>query len=97
MWKFNEIINGNTITVVPTWNWEGQSGNKVRISGYNTVVKNLPDDIANQIAMNRLKNLLTNKELSLVSPTKAESGILHCEVLLNGVSLSKYFSDFEQE
>lgn len=101
MWTAQEIISGNSLKVKPTWSWGGATGDTVVITSYSVSSQSLPAEIANTVAVNRLKSLLTNVNgtapiIVLATPTRTENGKIFCDVLLNGVSISTYFPDFKK-
>lgn len=95
-WKVTEILSGNKIKVQPNWKWEDQSGHTVIIIGYAVSLSGLPEEVAETLAKNRLSSTIKDKEVVLKNPTKIEEGVLHCEVYLNDVNISKYFVDFNK-
>jgi endonuclease YncB( thermonuclease family) len=92
LFKVLEIIDGDTIKVSPKWIFEGQEGDIVKIFGYTT-----PPEILQANATLKLRNLLLNKSVELKDARKftPESAALLCMVFLNGVSVAKYFPEFQ--
>jgi hypothetical protein len=95
-WKVTEILSGNKIKVQPNWKWEGQSGHTVLIIGYAVSLSELPTEVAETLAKNRLLSTIKDKEVVLKNPIKIVDDVLHCEVYLNDVNISKYFVDFNK-
>lgn len=93
-WKVIDILSGNSISVTPSWKWNGQEGNKVVINGYLVSLPNLPNTVAEVMAKARLSSTIKDKEISLRNPTIAENGTIYCDVFLNDIDISKYFVDF---
>ena len=89
--KVIEIIDGDTIKVSPTWVFNDRKGDIIKVVGYNT-----PAEASQLFATTRLKNLLYLKEVELKTAQffNPDSHALYCRVFLNGVDVSKYFSDF---
>lgn len=96
IWKVSGILAGNRISVVPDWAWNEKSGHEIVILGYTVSVDNLPDNFAEQLAVNRLNKILLNKDITLKNPREVDAdNNLHCEVYLDDVNICKYFADFK--
>jgi hypothetical protein len=96
-WKVTEVLGGNKIKVLPNWKWKDQSGHTVLIIGYAVSLTDLPQEAAENLAKNRLISTIKDKEIVLKNPIKIDGdGVLHCEVYLNEVDVSKYFVDFNK-
>jgi|ERR1700757_3071936 len=101
MWRVQHIISGNKIRLIPTWNWNGATGSLVELTGYTITPTTIHAQVANLLATNRLNSLLANNvTITLANPTRTYLDgvelVLVCDVLLNGVSVSKYFPDFQK-
>jgi len=96
-WKVIDILSGNHIKISPKWKWAGQSGDKVLVKGYLVSLSGLPAELAEVMAKNRLSSTIKDKEITLRNPTKAENGVLYCDVFYNDINISKYFADFGKE
>lgn len=85
------IIDADTIKVSPNWVFKERKGDTVKVVGYST-----PPESSQIFATTRLKNLLHGKEVELKGAHffNPDSEALFCRVFLNGVDISKYFSDF---
>jgi len=83
------VIDGDTVRVSPGWEWRGESGDIVRVLGYNAPEKGKPgyDAYGRQIA-----RLTLNKQVELRNPIKLSYGRLLCEVWLNGRNIADYFN-----
>lgn len=98
--KVIEVIDGETIKTLPTWNWKNRdgkqlSGETVKIRGYNIGNKN---KTLTGLAKTRLENLLLNKYISLRNPVELPSGDLRqieCMIFLNDVDISTYFPEYQ--
>ena len=99
MFRIQTIIDGNTIRIVPIWNWNGRQGDSVTIKGYGANPSLAPDMKAfvNNVLRQRLTSLLpTGTVIQLKNPTGIDAhGRLICDVLLNGVSVSNYFPEYK--
>lgn len=89
--KVIEIIDADTIKVSPKWMFKEEKGDIIKVSGYRTPPENLQI-----IASSRLKELIYQKEVELKDANffNPNSHALFCRVYLNGVDISKYFTDF---
>jgi len=90
--KVIEIVDSNSIKVEPLWQFNGVSGNLVKI---NSSIKNfqIPDA---DIFKKRLESLLFNQYVNLKNPVDiVEKNKLSCLVFLNGVDISSYFPDIK--
>lgn len=96
--RVSEIIDGQTITVIPRWRWTTPSGivlrgYKVKIKGYN-VLKN---SHSSHYAFDKLQKLLSNKELVLknAEEIEGETNIIACNVFVENVDISNYFPEYK--
>ncbi len=96
MAKFSikEILNGNEIIVTPSWFWEGNTGDRVFISGFHA-----PKQEGNSsFAKSKLETLLSDTSFELKDPKFWEAygkDILVCRIFKNGVDISNYFPEFK--
>ena len=84
------IIDGDTFTISPNWDFKGLAGNHVRPTGYDA-----PELIApgGEAAKEKLSRLIKNKEIELRNPVTISYGRLVCDVLYQGKSLADYFPE----
>jgi len=109
LFKVEEIINGNTIRINPSWKQGNRTGNKVIIRGYSLmfspkITKKFTEEsqikLAKDVATQRLKTLLIDKYVQLklgineTSDCFNEDESIKCRVYLNDVEISFYFPDF---
>jgi len=92
IFKVTKIIDGDTFEVSPNWKLDGQIGNAVRPTGYDTPEKGKPDY---QAAKNKLSNLIHGKEVELKNVIKLTYGRLLCDVYYNGKNLANYFPEYQ--
>lgn len=94
--KLEEIIDGHTLRVSPSWRLGDDTGNMVRIFGYKT-----PSAGQNDLAMSKLKILLTEALFELKDAREARSlegqKMVVCSVYLNGVDIIQYFPEFRSQ
>jgi len=86
------VIDGDTFTVSPNWQFNGQSGDTVRANGYNTPEEGQP---GYQTAKTKLKNLIEGKQVELRNYITLTYGRLLCDVYYNGKNLKDYFREYQ--
>jgi len=86
-----QIIDGDTFTVSPHWTWRGQTGDRVRPTGYDA-----PElgTAAGEAARQRLRQLLLHKQVQLGDAATIDRGRLVCDVYLEGRPLKDYFPSY---
>lgn len=89
-----KIIDGNSFEVLPSWKWKELSGSIVRANGYNAPEESQPGYDA---ALNKLKDLIFNKEVELANPIRVTSEHLLCDVLFENVNLKEHFLEYQQK
>jgi len=85
------IIDGDTFDVTPQWKWNGQTGSRVRPTGYNAPEMGT---YGGQAAKDKLSNLVLGKAVELGSAYKVDRGRLVCDVYYRGRNLADYFSGY---
>ena len=86
------IIDGDTFDVTPQWQWSGQTGSRVRPTGYNAPEM---DTYAGQAAKNKLSSLILFKTVELGTAYKVDRGRLVCDVYYQGRNLADYFPGYQ--
>ncbi len=101
MFKLVEPISGNAIRITPAWNWNGVSGEIVKINGID-IHSTLPDQIKairEEILKQRLVSLFQTFEFKLTNPLRVElfenKNAIKCDILLNGVNIANYFPEYK--
>ena len=86
------VIDGDTFEV-PSWKWDGQSGSRVRPTGYDA-----PElyEQGGQAAKLKLTGLILNQQVELRSAYKVDRGRLVCDVYCRGKYLADYFPEYKQ-
>ena len=85
------VTDGDTFTVIPEWEWNGDSGEFVRANGYNAPEKGDP---GYQEATRRLQELIGDKKVRL-EPITFTYGRLLCDVFINGMNLKDFFPEYQ--
>jgi endonuclease YncB( thermonuclease family) len=89
--KVSSIIDGDTFTVNPGWQWNGQSGSHVRPTGYDAPE---PHESGGQAAKDKLSRLILGQKVELRTAYRVDRGRLVCDVSVNGRNLADYFSEY---
>ncbi len=83
------IIDGDTFEVSPGWQWNGQTGTRVRPTGYDAKELGTYGGLK---AKGKLTSLVLGKGVDLVKAYKVDRGRLVCDVYYKGRNLADYFS-----
>jgi len=86
------VIDGDTFDVSPQWRWNGQSGSRVRPTGYNAPELN---SYEGQAAKDKLSRLILRKQVELRTAHKIDRGRLVCDVYYRGKYLADYFPEYQ--
>ena len=86
------IIDGDTFEVTPRWKWNGDTGTRVRPTGYDATELYT---CGGQAAKNKLSNLILGKEVDLRTAHKIDRGRLVCDVYYQGRNLADYFPEYQ--
>ena len=86
------VIDGDTFDVSPQWQWNGQTGSRVRPTGYDA-----PELQAygGQAAKEKLTRLIRGKNVDLGAAYRIDRGRLVCDVYLGGKNLADYFPQYQ--
>lgn len=86
--QVTRIIDGDTFEVNPNWTWSGESGVRVRPTGYDAAEVGARGGAA---ATSRLSNLILGRSIQLGNAFRVDRGRLVCDVFFNGRNLADYF------
>lgn len=88
----SSVIDGDTFEVSGGWKWNGESGTRVRPTGYDA-----PEIHAygGETAKNQLARLILGKQVELRSAYRVDRGRLVCDVYYNGRYLADYFPAYK--
>jgi len=86
------VIDGDTFDVSPDWKWNGQTGSRVRPTGYDAPELHA---VGGQAAKDKLSGLILGKKVVLGTAHTIDRGRLVCDVFFNGRNLADYFPDFK--
>jgi len=88
----DNVIDGDTFTVKGGWKWNGQTGEAVRPTGYDTPEKGQSGyDTVTQ----KLSNLILGKRVQLDKVVNLDHGRLVCDVYFNEKNLADYFPEYQ--
>lgn len=88
----SNVIDRDTFEVSPQWQWGGQSGSRVRPTGYDAPELN---EYGGQAAKDKLSRLILWKTVDLRTARRIDRGRLVCDVFLNGRNLADYFPEHQ--
>jgi len=80
-----KVTDGDTFEVNPNWEWEGKSGNIVRIANVDAPEIGTP---GGQTAKEKLERLIGGKSVELKNAVTMSYGRLVCDVYLNGRNIA---------
>lgn len=86
------IIDGDTFEVSPQWKWNGQTGSRVRPTGYNA-----PELHARggQAAKEKLAKLIQGEQVDLRAAHRVDRGRLVCDVYFRNRDLADHFPAYQ--
>ncbi len=90
--KVSSIIDGDTFEVTPQGKWNGQTGSRVRPTGFDA--PELPG-LSGYAAKERLVHLILGKQIELGTAYKVDRGRVVCDVYFNGKNLADYFPGYQ--
>ena len=86
------IIDGDTFEVSPRWKWNGETGTRVRPTGYDAPELHA---YGGQAAKDKLSRLVLREEVDLRTAYKVDRGRLVCDVYFRGNNLADYFPEYQ--
>jgi endonuclease YncB( thermonuclease family) len=86
------IIDGDTFEVSPQWKWNGETGKRVRPTGYNAPELHA---FGGQAAKDKLSRLIYGEQVELRTAHKVDRGRLVCDVYYKGRYLAEYFPEYQ--
>jgi len=84
----NMIVDGDTFDIAGGWSWSGQTGTRIRPTGYDAPEVGTPGAA---FATHRLRGLILGKTITLRNPVRVDRGRLVADVFLNGTNIASYF------
>ena len=86
------VVDGDTFDVSPDWNWKGQTGSRVRPTGYDAPELHSP---GGQVAKDKLFRLVLRRRVELSTAYRVDRGRLVCDVHFQGRNLATFFSEYQ--
>lgn len=86
-----QIIDGDTFQVSPGWEWNGQSGDRVRPAGYDAPEMH---QYGGQAAKDKLARLILGRMVELRNPHTVDRGRLVCDVFIGGRNLADFYPSY---
>jgi len=90
--RVTNIIDGDTFDVNPSWEWNGQTGSRVRPTGYDAPELS---EYGGQAAKEKLSNLTLGQSVELRKAYRVDRGRLVCDVYFRGKNLAEYFPEYQ--
>jgi endonuclease YncB( thermonuclease family) len=91
VFKVTEIIDGDTFDVSPQWQWSGQTGTRVRPTGYDAPELHT---IGGLTAKDKLYRLINGQQVEIRTAYKIDRGRLVCDVFFGNRNLADFFPDY---
>lgn len=88
----SSIIDGDTFEVSPQWKWNGQTGSRVRPTGYDAPELHAREG---QAAKEELARLISGKKIDLRTAHRVDRGRLVCDVYFRNKYLADYFPAYQ--
>lgn len=88
----NSIIDGDTFAVSGGWKWNGETGTRVRPTGYDASELHA---YGGQVAKDKLRRLIMGKQVELGTAYRVDRGRLVCDVYYRGKNLADYFLEYQ--
>ena len=86
------VIDGDTFDV-SQWQWKGQTGSRVRPTGYDAPELH---EFGGQEAKEKLARLILNKQVELGSAQTVDRGRVVCDAYYQGKYLADYFPEYKR-
>jgi len=87
----SQVIDGDTFSVAEGWEWRGQTGDRVRPTGYNAPESGEPGHVT---ATRKLASLISGRMVQIGAAYRVDRGRLVADVYLNGRNLASYFPEY---
>jgi endonuclease YncB( thermonuclease family) len=92
LFAVSSIIDGDTFEVSGGWKWNGETGTRVRPTGYDAPELHA---YGGQVAKEKLERLILGKQVDLRTAHRVDRGRLVCDVFFQGRNLADYFSEYQ--
>jgi len=92
LFTVSSIIDGDTFEVRGGWKWNGETGTRVRPTGYDASELHA---YGGQAAKDKLRRLIMGKQVELRTAHRVDRGRLVCDVYYQGKNLADYFPGYQ--
>lgn len=89
--KVVNVIDGDTFDVSPDWRLGGQTGSRIRPTGYDAPEFSTH---SGKVAKEKLEQIVLGGTVQLGSAYRIDRGRLVCEVFIQGHNLADYFPEY---
>jgi endonuclease YncB( thermonuclease family) len=89
--RVTNVIDGDTFEVSPQWRWNGDTGSRVWLTGYDAPELHQP---GGQAARDKLSRLILGQSVDLHSAYRIDRGRVVCDVYFGGKNLADYFPEY---
>jgi hypothetical protein len=89
--EITSVVGGDTFVVSPLWKWNGQTGSRVRPTGYEVPELFTKGGIS---AKRKLNSLLLGEQVEIGDVQRVDCGRLVCDVYFRGRYLADYFPEY---
>ncbi len=93
MFTVSKVIDGDTFEVANGWKWNGESGTRVRPTGFNAPELHADGGLT---AKRKLERLILGQQVDLRSAHRVDRGRLVCDVYFGGKNLADYFPGYQR-
>jgi endonuclease YncB( thermonuclease family) len=93
LFTVSSIIDGDTFEVSGGWKWEGQTGTRVRPTGFDAPELHADGGLA---AKRKLEGLILGQQVDLRVAHRVDRGRLVCNVYFGGKNLAAYFPGYQR-
>jgi len=90
--KVITIIDGDTFEVSLDWKWNGETGSRVRPTGYDAPELNA---YGWQTARDKLSKLIYGQNVELRTAHRIDRGRLVCDVYYGNINLADFFPEWQ--
>ena len=92
LFTVSTIIDGDTFEVSGGWKWGGQSGTRVRPTGFDAPELHAA---GGQSAKDKLARLILGEQIELRAGHRVDRGRLVCDVYYQSKYLADYFPEYQ--
>lgn len=87
--QVKSILDGNTFTVSPRWEWRHIKGDIVTANGFPNLIG---DKVGFLNSKKKLSKLILGKNVQLKKVNQCKYGCIFCDVYIDGKNISTFFT-----